>query len=213
MNSKIDIPLFPLAVVLLPHLSMPLHIFEERYKLMIKECLEKELEFGVVYWKDSGIRRIGCSARIADVLWRYEDGRLDILTVGTNRFLTTSLDESRPFLRASVRFFEDDVEKPKTRLLQRSMKALELLKTVNPLADNEEYPNPLLGTDLSLLSFFIAGHDAFNFDERQELLEMTSPSARIEKEIEWLEKKIQSLKTQEEIRKIQGGNGKMRNKL
>jgi Lon protease-like protein len=213
MNSKIDIPLFPLAVVLLPHLSMPLHIFEERYKLMIKECLEKELEFGVVYWKDSGIRRIGCSARIADVLRRYEDGRLDILTVGTNRFLTTSLDESRPFLRASVRFFEDDVEKPKTRLLQRSMKALELLKTVNPLADNEEYPNPLLGTDLSLLSFFIAGHDAFNFDERQELLEMTSPSARIEKEIEWLEKKIQSLKTQEEIRKIQGGNGKMRNKL
>lgn len=213
MNSAIDMPLFPLGVVLLPQMPMPLHIFEERYKLMIKECLEQELEFGVVYWKDSGIRRIGCSARITDLLRRYEDGRLDILTVGTQRFLITSLDESRHFLRASVQYFEDDAQKPEAHVLQRSMKALELLEAFNRLAGSEENPAPPLRADVSLLSFFIAGHDAFTLDEKQELLELLSPAARIEKEIEWLSKKMENLRTRKEIRRITGGNGKVRNRL
>lgn len=70
-----------------------------------------------------------------------------------------------------------------------------------------------MNADVSVLSFFIASHDAFTLDEKQKLLELAFPAARIEKEIEWLGKKIENLKTREEIRKIVGGNGKMSYKL
>jgi len=213
MSLQNPMPLFPLGVVLLPQMRMPLHIFEERYKLMIQECLDQTLEFGVVYWRDGKIQRIGCSARITDVLRRYEDGRTDILTVGGKRFLITAIDESRPFLQASVVAYEDDLETPEPGILQRTMKAVQLLKALNRFAGREGGGDPPAGADVSDLSFFIAGHDVFTFDERQELLELTSPSSRIEKEIEWLGKKIGSLKAKEEIRKIVGGNGKVRSSL
>ena len=213
MSLQNRIPLFPLGVVLLPQMTMPLHIFEERYKLMIQECLDQSQEFGVVYWRDSTIQRIGCSARITDVLRRYEDGRMDILTVGGKRFLITAIDESRPFLQASVVTYEDDLETPEPGVVQRSMKAVELLKALNRFAGREEGSAPPPGADVSQISFLIAAHEVFTFDERQELLELTSPSSRIEKETEWLGKKIGNLQAKEEIRKIVGGNGKVRSSL
>ena len=82
MQSGIKIPLFPLGLVLLPQMPLPLHIFEERYKLMIGECLEKNEEFGIVYFNGTDIQAIGCTASIHKVVKRYNDGRLDILTRG-----------------------------------------------------------------------------------------------------------------------------------
>ena len=77
-------PLFPLGLVLLPGEVVPLHIFEDRYKLMIGECLEGESEFGIVWLSDDGLKEVGCSARIARVLERFEDGRLNILVEGAS---------------------------------------------------------------------------------------------------------------------------------
>ncbi len=108
------LPLFPLEVVLLPGESLPLHIFEDRYKEMIGECLKAQSEgfsqeeFGVLLAKDGKARSVGCTARIEEVVWRYDDGRLDILTVGRRRFEVMSTDHSRSFLRGRVSFFEDD---------------------------------------------------------------------------------------------------------
>ena len=65
------IPLFPLGVVLLPRMHMPLHIFEERYKLMIKECLTQKTEFGMVYFAGQKLMSYGCTAKIIEVLKRY----------------------------------------------------------------------------------------------------------------------------------------------
>ena len=85
------LPLFPLDVVLLPQESLPLHIFEERYKEMITECLEAqargaaEEEFGIVFAKDEKMETVGCSAHILEVTQRYEDGRLDIITLGKRK--------------------------------------------------------------------------------------------------------------------------------
>lgn len=210
MRSDNILPIFPLGVVLLPHMPMPLHIFEERYKVMITECLDQRQDFGLIYVKESKIQRIGCSARITDVIKRYEDGRMDILTVGGNRFLITSIDETRPFLQGAVLYFDDEIEEPEQDLLELGIRALELLKNMNRLAGSDTEGVPPEGADLSLLSFFIAGHEGFSFDERQELLEMTSPAARIEREIELLDRKIEILNAREEIRRITGGNGKMR---
>jgi len=81
-------PLFPLELVLLPHEVVPLHIFEERYKLMIGSCLEQDSEFGILWLSDDGLREVGCSARVAQVLERAEDGRMNILAQGGRPFRT-----------------------------------------------------------------------------------------------------------------------------
>jgi Lon protease-like protein len=85
------LPLFPLEVVLLPEEPLPLHIFEERYKEMIGECLKAKAsgggqqEFGVVLAKGQEIYDVGCTARIVNLTRQYADGRMDILTVGKRR--------------------------------------------------------------------------------------------------------------------------------
>src|SRR3954449_12324430 len=81
-----DFPLFPLGIVALPHEVVPLHIFEERYRTMIGECIERGSEFGIVWTSDDGMRPIGCAVEIAEVLERMEDGRLNILARGTRPF-------------------------------------------------------------------------------------------------------------------------------
>jgi len=80
------LPLFPLELVLLPEEPLPLHIFEERYREMIGECLRAKTsgfgrqDFGVVLAKGQAISNVGCSAQIVTVTRKYDDGRMDILT-------------------------------------------------------------------------------------------------------------------------------------
>jgi Lon protease-like protein len=102
------IPLFPLDVVLFPGAPLPLHIFEERYREMMGECLENGAEFGVVRAQSGGLAVIGCTAGIARVLERYPDGQFDVLCEGRRRFEIEQLDNSRSFLQAEVDFFDDE---------------------------------------------------------------------------------------------------------
>ena len=102
------IALFPLDVVLFPGVPLPLHIFEERYKDMVGECLENQLEFGVVRAQPEGLAIAGCTAEITRVLRRYPDGRIDILCEGRRRFEIEQLANDRAFLQAEVDFFEDE---------------------------------------------------------------------------------------------------------
>lgn len=102
------IPLFPLDTVLFPGAALPLHIFEDRYREMIGECLAQKTEFGVVRGEPERLAVIGCTARIVRVLERFADGRMEILCEGTRRFEIEGLDDSRNFLQADVEFFEDE---------------------------------------------------------------------------------------------------------
>ena len=78
-----ELPIFELPAVLLPGELMPLHIFEDRYKRMISHCLDEEEPFGIVFRDDEGgARRIGCTARVTQVLERFEDGRMNIVVTG-----------------------------------------------------------------------------------------------------------------------------------
>src|SRR6266849_1557487 len=99
--------LFPLDIVLFPGAPLPLHIFEERYKEMIGECLEKKASFGVVRAKENALAEIGCTAEIDQVLKKYDDGRMDILSEGVRRFEIVELNHDRSFVQANVLFFED----------------------------------------------------------------------------------------------------------
>jgi len=110
MTGHQIIPLFPLGVVLLPHMELPFHIFEERYKVMINECLEQNREFGEVNYDGTNIRSVGCTAEILGVVKEYEDGRMDIITKGKNSFVIKDIDQRRIYLQAKVLFFKDEHE-------------------------------------------------------------------------------------------------------
>ena len=102
------LPLFPLGVVLFPGGSLPLHIFEDRYRELIGEALEATSEFGVVYASEKGMASVGCTAVVEQVLKRYSDGRLDVLVRGRRRFEILLLNEERNFLQGAVDFVADE---------------------------------------------------------------------------------------------------------
>src|SRR5512140_23932 len=101
-------PIVPRDLVLYRGSYVPLHIFEPRYKEMIAECLEQKKPFGIARAKDSAVAEVGCTAVILNVTKRYDDGRLDIATEGTQRFSIVQLNHDREFLQAEITYFDDD---------------------------------------------------------------------------------------------------------
>ena len=102
------IPLFPLNVVLFPGEQLPLHIFEPRYRRMVRECLDAKAPFGMLLALPNGVVRVGCTAEILEVVKRYEDGRMDIVTVGRCPFRVVDLLTEDPLLEGHVDYLEDD---------------------------------------------------------------------------------------------------------
>src|SRR3954453_22731104 len=102
-------PLFPLGLVLLPQELVPLHIFEERYKVMIGECLEKDSEFGIVWLSDEGLRDIGCCASIVRVVETFDDGRMNIVVAGGRPFRLMRRIEDLPYPAGDVELLDDFV--------------------------------------------------------------------------------------------------------
>ena len=105
-----DFPLFPLAIVAIPHELVPLHIFEQRYRTMISECLERGTEFGIVWAGDEGLRPVGCAMEITDVLERMDDGRMNILTRGTRPFRIVDEQHDLDYPAGTVEFLVDKTE-------------------------------------------------------------------------------------------------------
>jgi Lon protease-like protein len=174
MDSQF-LPLFPLSLVLLPSMPLPLHIFEERYREMIADVMSSESEFGVVLAKDGGIVNIGCTAKIDRVLRRYEDGRFDLLATGQRRFRIRSLDQDKSYLRAEVEYFNDaDVTEVSTELRQ---KAITAYKTLIALEKENEPLEPNFSA--SRISFQLA-QLMEDFDKRQTVLSLRSEVERLE---------------------------------
>jgi hypothetical protein len=110
-----DFPLFPLGLVALPYEYVPLHIFEERYRTMIAEVLERESEFGIVWVGEEGVRQTGCAMEVTRVLERMEDGRLNILTRGTRPFRVVEEQHDLPYPAATVEFLRTRTRSPTSR--------------------------------------------------------------------------------------------------
>src|SRR5258706_10714862 len=133
--------LFLLEGVLLPTEQTPLHVFEARYKELIGECIERELEFGwVLSDEESGIRDVGCRASVLGVLEELDDGRLLIAVEGGNPFRIERLTSGRAFATAEVADVEDDGDLGAEEEIER---ALSLFRTIVELSDLEaEVPDP-----------------------------------------------------------------------
>ncbi len=177
--SESLVPLFPLGLVLLPRMPLPLHIFEERYRLLINRCIDEEREFGVVLQTGSNLQTAGCLARIDSVINRYDDGRLDILSLGTQRFHVLSMHETKSYLEADVEFFSDaSSDTPETNESARN--AIESLKMFAAVAGYEVDFDVIAKLDFEELSFLLATTDVFSVEQKQKMLESTSTDDRLQ---------------------------------
>lgn len=123
------LPLFPLQLVVFPGNSLPLHIFEPRYREMVGNAERDGSEFGIVLAREGGIVNIGCTVRVEQILERYPDGRFDVMTRGERRFEITSINQDLAYLRGEVEFFEDDDwTAPPADLRHRAVEAHEALQ-------------------------------------------------------------------------------------
>jgi Lon protease-like protein len=197
------IGLFPLDVVLLPGERVPLHIFEERYKDLIGTCIENSEEFGLLLAEETELRTIGTSASIVDVINRYDDGRMDILVEGRDRFKVTRVTETRSYLTAEVQPFADAKAGADPGLVAECLAALERVAEVTGVdADAVEVG----GEDVA---WRIAAQVDFGTDFKQELLEMRTENERLEQLAQALDKAATAIAGQKEIRKRAAGNGKV----
>jgi Lon protease-like protein len=171
-----DFPLFPLGLVALPHEYVPLHIFEDRYKAMVDECLSDEREFGVVWASDDGVRPVGCAVEITEILERLDDGRLNILTKGTRPFRVVDEDvpaDDRPYPSGTIEFLEDKHEEPDagTQRAAREAYAALVEQATDKVLDED---------DLSALGAYrMAATVDFGLEAKQGLLDLRSENARL----------------------------------
>ncbi len=169
------IPLFPLDIVLFPGALLPLHIFEERYREMTAECLQRQAPFGVVRAARDGMSVVGCTAEILSVTRRYPDGRSDILCRGVERFEIESLHDSRSFLEAEVDLLPD--EGPEASREARKQCATLHLEMV--ALSEEESADFVPGLDLNHpVAYLLAASLPVGLDFRQELLHQRSDAER-----------------------------------
>jgi Lon protease-like protein len=169
------IPLFPLDVVLFPGAPLPLHIFEERYREMTAECLQRQAPFGVVRAGRDGMSVVGCTAEIVSVMHRYPDGRSDILCRGVERFEIESLYDSRSFLEAEVDLLPDEGPEA-TREARKQCAALHIEMVA---LSEEEEAEFVPGLDLSQpVAYLLAASLPVGLDFRQELLHQRSDAQR-----------------------------------
>jgi uncharacterized protein len=201
------LPLFPLGAVLYPGMLLPLHIFEERYRQLVQDLLAgpDPRRFGVIAirkGRETGIDgvhslyEVGCIATLRRVE-QYDDGRFDIITVGTQRFKLNSLDETRPYLQGEVELLTDEVADPAAALpLVRTVQVAfrtyldALTEWGGASVRIEELPEEPM-----LLSFIVAAAMIIDLTERQGLLAEPDTLRRLEAQRALLSRETAMLKT------------------
>jgi len=197
------IPLFPLNVVLLPGAELPLHIFEPRYREMVKSCMKEKSEFGMLLALPNGVARVGCTAEILEIVKRYEDGRMDILTVGRAPFRVVELFTESTLMEGFVDYLEDR-EMPFNPRVQREL--VELFEACHTLIF-DDYPKNLEGSSPEDLSHLVASTLPMDLLWKQQILELRSESDRQERLVAYLREWAPHLQKKGAMRQRAGGNG------
>jgi Lon protease-like protein len=213
-----EIPLFPLpSLVLFPNIAVPLHIFEDRYKLMINGCLDQAEPFGLVLLRreateetEETIHRVGITARITDVE-RLEDGRMNIMCEGETRFRVSRFTQQTPFWKGNVQFFEEDPARESFEVLYEKVAGLyrqvAVLSSEFTGSPQSELILPESPTDLSFMLAYVLDIDS---EEKQKMLEMRSTAERLQTLVVHLTETIRNFEKQIAYKKIQTkvrGNG------
>jgi len=203
-------PLFPLGIVALPHESIPLHIFEDRYRRLIETCLAApegalEREFGIVWLSEEELKPIGCACEIDQVLERMDDGRLNILVRGTRPFRLIERQDDLPFPAGAIEFLHD--EEPEPLDPDAAGAAHELYRELVREATDRELEGPELER---LDAYSMAATVEFAPEAKQELLELRSETARLRLLASLLQSALERLDLLERAQARALSNGKVR---
>jgi Lon protease-like protein len=195
--------LFPLDLVLFPGAPLPLHIFEPRYQELINECLSQKAPFGMVRSRENSLAEVGCTAVILSVSKQYDDGRLDIVTEGRQRFEIEHLNQERSFLRGDVVFFDDE---PSQVAKKETDTAIQLHQRLFEVLGQRVQVEPSYAS----LSFQLAHELPVDMDFKQSILEMKSEAERIDTLIEYYRATIPKVELTLRARDKASGNGHVR---
>jgi Lon protease-like protein len=198
-----EIGLFALGIVLLPTERVPLHIFEERYKELIGECLQSEREFGLVFSDDEGMRATGTRAAVVQVLERFADGRLNIVIEGRDRFRIVQVTSGRSFDTAIVEELPDEEE----TVGPAEGELADCLQAYRRLVDAAGAEPDDFDTAVGNVAFQIASVIDFTPELKQELLELRSERERLVKLTGLLDRAVDSVLLQRTARERAAGNG------
>jgi Lon protease-like protein len=199
-----DLGLFPLPIVLVPTERIPLHVFEPRYRELIEECLESSGEFGLVLTTgDGAVHEVGTRARVTEVLDVLDDGRMNIVVEGRERFRLLELTSGRSFTTAVVEPLTDEPEEP---VEADATRALTLFRELAEVAGSDvDVPD----AESAQLDFELAARVDFGVGPKQELLSSTSPRTRMSRLVELLELSLDALRRERALRELAGRNGKV----
>jgi Lon protease-like protein len=199
-----ELGLFPLSIVLVPTERIPLHIFEPRYRELIEECVENETDFGLVLATgDGAVHEIGTRASVLEVLEVLDDGRMNVVVEGGERFRLLELTSGRSFTTGLVEPVIDDLDPPEADDVDRA------LEVFRELAETSESDVDLLEPDTLQLDFELAARVDFAVDSKQEVLAMTSPRLRMQRLAVLLVEALEAVRVEQATRERASRNGKV----
>ncbi|MHB1049955.1 MAG: LON peptidase substrate-binding domain-containing protein [Bacteroidota bacterium] len=199
------LPLFPLNVVLFPQSRLPLHIFEDRYRILMSESITRDSEFGIILIQDQEIHPVGCTAVVSEVTRRYDDGRMDIIVEGRKRYsLHNLIDMPLPYLSGRISWFDDISEDIDDVLRDR---AVELHNEfVHKVFKGSV--RPVLRTDIrTTRSFHLVQKSGLALLQRQMFLSMNSENNRLGFLVRHLESMIPALSSKQNIEELAKNDG------
>ncbi len=203
---KTTIPLFPLNLVVFPSSKRPLHIFEERYKIMINDCLQNNTGFGITTVADNEVSRIGSYVLITEVLKKYDNGEIDIVVQCRERFeINTTEAGMHGFLVADVSDYNDINSDVDESLLSKMLsKFKELTERVSLKLEDNFWKNYEKSTRKS---FKLAEKAGLTLELQQKLLSLRDENNRMELIIDHLEKLDEIIDENLAVRSLVLGDG------
>jgi Lon protease-like protein len=197
-----EIGIFALPTVLVPGERMPLHIFEDRYRQLISECLEQDDEFLLLYADEEGTRELGCAARVDSVIDQFEDGRMNIVVEGTEVLRVVEITRGRAYTTAMADDADEDLA-----VGDETEPVLDLYRRIAAAGGGD--PEEDLSAAGWPLSYAIMARVDFPADEKQRVLELRDETARLMAIIELLARGLQALQQIEQVRRRAQSNGKV----
>jgi Lon protease-like protein len=203
MERPDRIPLFPLDVVLLPAMTLPLHIFEPRYKIMIRQCLDRKIEFGIVLAAGEKLATVGCTGEIMRKVRDYPDGRMDIVVEGRSAFRLNRVLDEKEYSEGIVEYLPEGSPKVDA---QQEAHLMNLFEQCHLLLFGGPWTDGGAG-DEATIAYRMAAQLPLELQQRQELLEMRNENERRELLDRWIAKFLPYLERRERSRQRAGGNG------
>ncbi|MBX7155367.1 MAG: LON peptidase substrate-binding domain-containing protein [Bacteriodetes bacterium] len=205
------IPLFPLSIVLFPGSFYPLHIFEDKYKELINTCIQESTYFGINLVNSNKMFNVGCTAKVAKVLVKFDDGRMDIMISGGRRYaLQTLHEQEKTYLTAHVEYFDDNDTTPiDPQLFDECVEMYNKVMEVIYNGEGELFLQHTYAGEANL-SFLMAQKAGLQANQKQDLLEMRSENERLTYLHTHLSGVIPRIKEAEQIQKLISMDGYFR---